>query len=64
MHGVVLLAIGVEAGDRVLLVQLIHLMADLTRLGVEPSQDAVEADDEVDAAERRVELLQSARRWR
>ncbi len=37
-----------------------HLMTDLARFGVKPSQDAIEADDEIDAAERRVQLLQCA----
>ena len=30
VHGVVLLAVGVEAGNRIFLIELIHLMTDLT----------------------------------
>jgi hypothetical protein len=35
-------------------------MAYLPRFGIEPAQDAIESDDEIDAAERRVELLEHA----
>src|SRR4029077_10810843 len=60
VHGVELLAVGLEAGYRIFPIKLAHLMTDLARLRVKAAQDAIEADDEVDAAEFGVELLQHA----
>lgn len=58
MHGVVLLAIGMEPGDGVFSIELIQLVADLPRFRVEAPEYAVEADDKIYSSEHGIEVLQ------
>src|SRR5262245_23005035 len=48
MHRAILFAIGVEADDTMALQHLRYNEAFLFLLGLEPAQDAVEAQDEID----------------
>src|SRR5579884_923873 len=64
MHRAILLAIGMEPDDAVLAEELRHFARELVLLGIEPSQDAFEADIDRDVPDLAFRLRQYLARRR